>query len=77
MRQSGMAVALLTLLLLVAYLIYTFDPWVGIAAGVAVLVVAAVLTITTRTGNEPKKRTFSSDLPWDEEEPVDTDRSER
>jgi chromate transport protein ChrA len=76
MRESGIAVALLALLL-VAYLIYTFDPVVGIAAGVAVLIIAIVLAVATQTTSKAKKRTFSSDLPWDEEERSDNDSSEQ
>jgi Na+/H+ antiporter NhaD/arsenite permease-like protein len=75
MRQSGIAVALLALLL-VAYLIYTFDPWVGIAAGVAALIIAVVLALATQTPNKPTTRALSSDLPWDQEEPADSDSSE-
>jgi type IV secretory pathway TrbD component len=75
MRESGIAVALLSLLL-VAYLIYTCDPWVGIAAGVAVLIIAVVLAVATQTSSKPKKRTFASDLPWDEEERFDNNTSE-
>jgi ABC-type protease/lipase transport system fused ATPase/permease subunit len=75
MRESGIAVALLSLLL-VAYLIYTFDPWVGIAAGVAVLIIAVVLAVATQTSSKPKKRAFASGFPWDEEERSDNNTSE-
>jgi hypothetical protein len=76
MRESGIAVAFLALLC-VAYLVYWFDPWVGFAAGVVVLLMALVLAVATQSTKEPEKRTFSSHIPWDEEEPTDDDSSER
>jgi MFS superfamily sulfate permease-like transporter len=74
MRQSGIVLALLVALL-VAFLVYQFDPWVGIAVAVAVLVIAVVAAVASRTAIRSEQRTFSSDVAWDEEEPVNLDNS--
>lgn len=65
------ATVLLLIMLLAAWLLYSFDPVLGIALGVAVTVIAIIVLLVARTQKESETPHFSSSVGWNEEEPAE------
>jgi hypothetical protein len=53
---------------LAAAALYSFDPWLGVASGMAVALISGVFLIAAQTMKGPQKRRFTSDFSVEEEE---------
>jgi hypothetical protein len=61
--------------MIAALFVSSLDPYLGLAMGIAVVIVAFVLLLADRTTDrQSPKRQVPSDISWNEEDPADLDR---
>jgi hypothetical protein len=75
MTQGEVATVVFIAAMIAAWVVSLLDPWVGLAMGIMIGIMACFLLVVDRTTEQRSvKRHFSSDVAWDEEEPPDLDR---
>lgn len=67
MTETWIAIAIM-MLLVVSLGLYFFDPWLGIAFGIAVGMMTLMFLLTSRGAHPRQKRNEMATTAWDEED---------